>query len=197
MTPRWRSSRPSAERIRIYHPPPTRKSISHWRTVKPCGPHHCDRCSGCVHTLKTSARGASKTRVMTSSRDDSVAAVLVAGILLLLLLHLAQIFFETIETLLPETPIVFDPLGGILERARLEPARTPLRLAPARDEPRALQYLEMLGNRGKAHLEGLGEFGDRGLAGREAREDRATSGIGKRCEGRAELIGCEFWGHLW
>ena len=40
----------------------------------------------------------------------------------------------------------------------------------------------MLGNRGERDLEWGGEFGNRGFALREAREDGAAGGIGERAE---------------
>ena len=39
--------------------------------VNPFGPHHCARCSGSVHALNTSSRGASMTRVVTISLSAS------------------------------------------------------------------------------------------------------------------------------
>src|SRR5579883_1469669 len=47
--------------------PPGRASISHTGFVNPCGPHHCSTCFGSIQTLKTSERGASMSRVITSS----------------------------------------------------------------------------------------------------------------------------------
>src|SRR5216684_8575319 len=49
--------------------PPKRTSISHENTLKPWGPHQRIKCSGSVQASKTSSRGASKIRVMTSSRS--------------------------------------------------------------------------------------------------------------------------------
>src|SRR5579863_10433276 len=100
---------------------------------------------------------------------------------------------QAIEALFPETPIVIEPFRYILKRTGLQPAGTPLRLAPARNQARALQHLQMLGDRGHAHLERLGQFGDRGLTGSEPRENRAPSRIGKGREGGAELVGRHSW----
>src|SRR5208282_3297591 len=47
--------------------PPGRTSHSQTGLVNPFGPHHCARCFGSVHALKTSSRGASNSRVMTNS----------------------------------------------------------------------------------------------------------------------------------
>ncbi len=107
----------------------------------------------------------------------------------LLRLQLAQIVVQAIQALLPEAAIMLEPPSGILERARFEPARAPLRLAPARDQTGALEYLEMLGDGRKAHLERLGQLRHRRLARGEAGENRAPGGIGERGEGSAELVG--------
>src|SRR5712691_10035309 len=85
----------------------------------------------------------------------------------LLSLQFEQILVQAIEALFPEAPVAFEPVHRILKRLGLEPAGAPLRLAPARNQPRALQRFEMLGNGRQAHLEGLGQLGDRGLAGSE------------------------------
>src|SRR5215510_11014334 len=102
--------------------------------VNPCGPSQWTTCAGSVQALKTRRRGASKMRVITSTRSASMAALLAAAMVVLLSLQLGQIRLQAIQALLPEPPIVLQPLGGVLERHRLEPARPPLRLAPARDQ---------------------------------------------------------------
>src|SRR5207302_4253877 len=170
--------------------PPGRASILYDGIVKPWGPHQPTRCSGSVQALNTTRGGASKKRETTSSRcADSVATLLAAAMFLLLLFQLTQIVFQAIEALLPEAAIVLQPVGGVLERTRLEPAGTPLRLATARDQAGALQHLEVLGDGGKAHLEWLAQLRDRGHTGGEASEDRTPGGIGEGGEGGAEAIG--------
>src|SRR5918992_6148009 len=123
--------------------PPTRKSIWQKGVVKPFGPHQRIIRSGSVHALNTSSRGASKMRSMTSSCSAGSTPGLFPGVMLLLLcflvvillllcLNLAQVIVQTVEALVPETPIVLQPVGDVLEGTRLEPAGTPLRLAAAR-----------------------------------------------------------------
>src|SRR5262249_4320073 len=54
-------------------------------TVDPWGPHQRIKCSGSVNASKTSSRGASKMRSMTSTRSaDSAAALLLAAMFFLL-----------------------------------------------------------------------------------------------------------------
>src|SRR5579872_2050378 len=102
-------------------------------------------CFGSVHAWKTSARGASNVRVITNSRSGSGFALLPWAMSVLLLLRvflcLAQIFVQSVEALRPEPPIVLHPVGHVLERSRVQTARPPLRLAPALDQPGALQHL--------------------------------------------------------
>src|SRR5579871_3650853 len=85
-------SPPSGARITIRQAPPTRTSASQTELVQPLGPHHLAKCAGSVQALNTSSRGASKTRVRTTSRSMALFAVrgslaLLADIFCLLLLH--------------------------------------------------------------------------------------------------------------
>src|SRR5260370_8376169 len=89
--------------------PPGRTSISKETTVNPCGPIHCDACSGSIHARNTISRCASKTRVMTSSRSAGFAATLglarlapMLPLLVFLALQPPQVGVQPIETLLPE-----------------------------------------------------------------------------------------------
>src|SRR5436305_9897289 len=126
--------------------PPGRTSIVHEGIVKPCGPHQRTTRSGSVQALKTRRRGASKTRVRASSRSaDSVAALVLAAMLPLLPLRLAQNVVQAIEALLPEASVVFEPVRSPLERTRLEPAGAPQGFADERDTAVALTHLTVLG----------------------------------------------------
>src|SRR4029077_19067045 len=140
---------------------------------------------------QTSSRGASRTRVMTISRSEvsSTGLFLVSAMPLLLFFQLTQVIVQTIEPLLPYHTVMLQPIGYILEGASLQPARPPLRFAPPGDEPCVLQHFQVLGNRGHAHVEWLGQFGDRSLAGDQASQDRSPSGISKGGEGAAEVVG--------
>src|SRR5258706_3778218 len=101
--------------------PPTRTSASQTGLVNSFGPHQRARCSGSVHALNTSSRGASKTRVITTSRSIAVSlagvlGVPLADILSLLFFHFHQIFVETIKAFFPEAAILLHPFGDVLER---------------------------------------------------------------------------------
>src|SRR6516165_11597849 len=156
---------PSCARIERNQEPPGRTSIRLEIVAKPRGTHQRARCSGSVHILETSRRGASKIRVMTSSRSaERAAASALIAILPLPALQFAEILVEAIKAVVPETAVVLEPLGGVLERPRLEPAGPPLRLAAACDQPGAFQHLQVLRDGRKAHRKGLRELADRGLA---------------------------------
>src|SRR5271169_5158519 len=144
---------PSDERMWKRYAPPGRKSALRTVLGKPRGPSQRTIRSGSVQAFQTKSRGAFKMRVMTSTRPSGcTAALLFAGMFLLLLdfqfahLQLAQILLQTIEALLPETAIVLQTVGGVLERTCLEPAGPPLRFAATRDQTGTLQHLEVLGD---------------------------------------------------
>src|SRR4029078_9307485 len=69
---------------------------------------------------------------------------------LLLLLQLAQVVVESLETLLPEPSVVAAPVGDVAEPLRLEGAGTPLRLAALFDEAGPLEHLQVVPASGEA-----------------------------------------------
>src|SRR5580704_13434588 len=104
--------------------PPIRMSISQPMVVKPCGPHQRAMCSGWVHALNTRARGASIRRVTTSSRS---AVSMLAGTAFVLGLQVLQVALQAIEALLPEHPVMVEPVGGALQWVGVQAAGAPLR----------------------------------------------------------------------
>jgi hypothetical protein len=73
-------------------------------------------------------------------------------------LQFLQVDLEPVEALLPKPTIIFEPVVDALESLNLQPARPPLRLAPARDKSGPLQYLEMFLDGREAHLARLGQL---------------------------------------
>src|SRR5713226_3583638 len=120
--------------------PPGRKSNSQTGLVKPRGPHHCATCFGSVHTLNTSSRGASNTRVSTNS-CSSLAVMLPIAMVFLLFLHVAQIVVQAVQTLRPEPLVVCEPIGDVLERRRSDPAGPPLSMTAPRNQAGMFQHL--------------------------------------------------------
>src|SRR6266851_9000109 len=112
--------------------PPGRKSNSQTGLVNPRGPHHCATCFGSVHTLNTSSRGASNTRVSANSFSLLVLMLPVAMVFLLLL-NVPQIVIQTAQTLRPKLLVMRQPIGNVLERRSSDPAGAPLGLAAPYD----------------------------------------------------------------
>src|SRR5438105_7285014 len=96
---------------------------------------------------------------------------------------------ETVETVFPKHAVALHPLRGLAQTVRLEPGRSPLGVAPARDQPGILEHFEVLRDRWKRHVERLRELRDRGFPGGETGEDRPPRRIGDRRERRAETVG--------
>src|SRR5713101_596406 len=72
----------SGPRMTMRKEPPGRTSISQIGLVNPFGPHHFAICFGSIHALNTTSRGASRRRVMTSSRLSptvELVAVIIDG----------------------------------------------------------------------------------------------------------------------
>src|SRR5438067_13661657 len=102
--------------------PPGRKSMPWVIVVNPRGPYQWIRCLGSVQTANTSSRGASNTRVKTSSRSVVSAArsgVVVIG-LLLLGLEVVEVLGQPVEALGPEPLVGLDPVVDRLEPVRVE-----------------------------------------------------------------------------
>src|SRR5687768_11772404 len=125
-------------------------------------------CSGLVMASKTRRRGASNSRVRPISRSEGVVtlkvslfAALLTGMSFLLRFELLQIGLEAIEPLFPDRAIALRPFGHFFQRCRFEPAGPPLRLAPPDDQSSPLEDAQVFGDGGHAHLERLGQFGDR------------------------------------
>src|SRR6267143_535175 len=143
--------------------PPGLTSSSQTGFVNPCGPHHCATCFGSVQALNTSSRGAYKTRVSTNS-CSLFAMMFPVAMLFPLFLNVSQIVIQPFKAPRPEPPVLRGPVGDILERTCLEPAGPPLCLVSPRDQSRALQHLEVLGDSRHADLEWLGQLCDRGFS---------------------------------
>src|SRR5688572_24612259 len=174
--------------------PPGRRSFLHSDIVHPYGPIQFGMCLQLVCASNTSLRGASKVRVTTTSVSAGVVNVVTclfaAGIFPPFPgFELCEIEVESLVALVPEFPEIAGPLGHILERRCLEPARAPLCIPAPRDQTRPLQHTQVLRDRGTAHREWLGELLHRRFSRCQSREDGATRRIGEGGEGDAELIG--------
>src|SRR5438067_6662110 len=100
-TPPFQISKPSGERMQKWMRPPGRRSIVQWGVVQPFGPHQRAKRSGSVLALVMCCCGASKTRVIVSSRSGvGLEGLRFAAIFLRF--QLAQIVLQAIEAALDE-----------------------------------------------------------------------------------------------
>src|SRR5262249_10910453 len=105
-----------------------------------------------------------------------------------LALQLFEQRIEPLEIRLPDRAVLVDPRAGLGERLRLDPARAALSVLTARDQPRALQHLQVFGDRRLADAERRRQLRHRSLSPRQPREDRAARGIGEGGERGVEAL---------
>src|SRR5215208_3661068 len=107
-------------------------------------------------------------------------------------LHLLQVIIQPVEAVLPETTVTLHPVGSLLQRPYLEPARPRLRHATARDQTCSLEHLQVLGDARKAHLEGLGQLLDGRLTGSETDQDLTPGRVSKGRKRAVKRFRCHF-----
>src|SRR5271156_2979413 len=128
--------------------PPARASIFTVCNNDPshaAAPNHCLNWFASVHALKTSSRGASKTRDNSSLMLISSIALFV--LMFFLLLQLFQIFVKTIKTFFPKFAIFLDPLLCFFHRLGLQFQRMHATAAAAADQASVFQHTQMLRDR--------------------------------------------------
>src|SRR5215472_9961470 len=131
MPPNEWPSPPSGARFTKRKAPFGRRSISQTASGTPLGSHQWATCSALVQASKTSARGASKSRVTTiwwlpgvvtvtapKLFTGTVSVSVFLSTCFLLLLHLFQVAVQADKFLLPETAKGSNPFGNIPERDR-------------------------------------------------------------------------------
>jgi hypothetical protein len=105
-------------------------------------------------------------------------------LLLLLVSGLLEIAAERLEALLPELPIVSDPVGGGPQRAALQPAVVDASVARARQQAGSLEHAQVARDRGEGDGERARELRHRDVRRlREPRQDRAAGRVRERAEG--------------
>src|SRR3954469_3259269 len=141
--------------------PPGRAStvIRSRGALVPVGPQKWVRCSGSTRQLKTSCRGASKTRL--TCRTFSVTGISVLGGL-----QGAEVVVELVEAIGPQPAVGLDPVHGRIQGVLLQVARTELRLPASADQSRAFEHLQVLGDPRQGQVERLGQFVHRRLTDR-------------------------------
>src|SRR3954451_13200918 len=110
----------------VWKAPPGRASTVIWSSgaLTPIGPQKWVRCSGSTMQLKTSCRGASKTR--EKCRTCSVIGVSIRGGL-----QGAEVVVELVEALRPQPPVRLDPVQSGVQGRPLQVAGTELRVPTA------------------------------------------------------------------
>src|SRR5437762_7604366 len=111
------------------HFPPGRSSPSLTGIVNPFGADQCLSFSGSVHACQTNSRGASNTRLITSSCSLAVIVLLsLPDTFPPFGLNFLQVAVQLVEAVLPIRAVMLDPVGDTFQRLCLEAARPPLRL---------------------------------------------------------------------
>jgi hypothetical protein len=95
---------------------------------------------------------------------------------------------QPFEIRFPDLAVPLDPGARLRERLRFDPPRATLGVLPDRDEARAFQDLQMLGDRRLADPKRSRQLRDRRFALHEPREDRAPRGIGEGHERGVEAL---------
>src|SRR5579885_3505177 len=83
-----------------------------------------------------------------------------------------------------------DPLRNLLQRGRIQSAWPRLGRTAARNKTRALQHLQMLGDRGLGHVERRSQLGDCCLTCRKPRQDGPPCRVSEGRKRRIESISC-------
>ncbi len=92
------------------------------------------------------------------------------------------------ELCFPKAAIGFEPFSDSGEWRGDEPARTALGIASACNQPRVLQYLQVLGDGGLTETGWFHQLRNIRCAGRQARQNRPAGGICEGGKGGAEPI---------
>src|SRR5690242_10184407 len=113
----------------IRRAPPTRTSILATTTVAPVGPYHAAKWSGSVHSRQSSSTGAGKLRWITTAALSSVIVVVRSR-----WCESGEVAVHAVEAGLPLGPALPRPRRDLLERRRIESARSVLGPAGPNDQ---------------------------------------------------------------
>src|SRR5215470_7028412 len=166
--------------------PPTRTSIFATGIVAPSGPYQALKCSGSVHICQTRADGASTMRSILTASAEALSVIAFACPSSWP--ELFEVVVHPVEAGLPDGPVAFRPGRDLLQRCRVQGARSVLGSLTAHDQAGPFQHLDVFRDRRKLHLERLGELVDGCAAFCEAGEDRAPCRVSQGGEGLAEPV---------
>src|SRR5580658_10454896 len=175
--------------------PPTRTSASQESRDTPAafGAHHRLSRSGLVHASNTMRAGPLKVRVTTSSHADFRSAVvrfcmgagsltLFASIGILPSFEFLDNLVQLVKARLPQLAIPLDPCRLFLQTAQTEPAGSHAPDLLRSDQPRLLQYADMLLHAREGHVKLVGKVRDRSVRAPELLQNAAPCGVRERCE---------------
>src|ERR1700722_13164948 len=109
--------------------------------------------------------------------------------MLCIVLELFEQDVEAREVAFPPFAVTREPAACLRERFCFQAARPSLSVPATRNEPRALEHLEVLGDRRLAHRKRRCQLEDRCVTGCQSREDRPARRVGERGECRVEALG--------
>src|ERR1700688_916230 len=162
--------------------PPTRASTVMFSTgvLTPTGPQKCVKCSGSIRQVKTSSRGASKTRVNVSSSSLSFWSLMCVSFLVQrrLLLNVSQVRVEFVESFRPDPSVLFDPSHRGVQCFSFEMTWPKLSTAGPCDESTAFEHFEVLGDTWKGHVERRRQVIHRGVTPCQTGHNRSAGRVG-------------------
>ncbi len=97
-----------------------------------------------------------------------------------------EILGQRVKPVFPESAVMGDPLGGLLQGLRVQVAAVDPALLFAGEQTGLFEHAEMFGDGGEGHVEGFRQFRDGRLPAGQPCEDRATRRIGQRRKRRIE-----------
>src|SRR5208283_919747 len=145
------------------------------------GPSHCFMISGVVQHLKRSAGEALMKRcvMMIGSVAGAITSSFEVVMGILLALQCLQVVFEALVARLKILLVAANPIRKLLDPLRLQLPGAPLGVPSLGNQPGALEYLQMFGNRRLAQLEWLCQLRYRGIAPGQPLHDRAAGRVRK------------------
>src|SRR5688572_13706839 len=177
--------------------PPTRRSILDTGAVKTFGPHQRLNSSGFVHAFHTRSRGASNTRVSTSSLPSVFPFACFSFLVGMTFpptffrfrfpLSLGQMGGEAAQAILPEDSVTGEPTERRAQRCRIDLAAAHAALRLDVDQAGVLEHAEMSRDRGQAHSVRRRELAHGGGAPGELLEDGPSNRVSQRGEDRVEV----------
>src|SRR5262249_38068123 len=111
---------------------------------------------GCVHSCHMRSMGASKVRSITIASLEIVLSL----IAFFLAVELLDIVVHAVKARLPYGTVLLCPVRNFFQGCSIDGAGAVLCFLPLSNQPRTLQYFDVLRNGGQAHVKRLCQFID-------------------------------------